>query len=485
MENLHPAYALFNLCLTDRSLVEEIDARISLNWVDNLLLRKCFEILIQSHKEGYIIDVPSLRHRMQHHCVLSEFDNLVGITFSLPVSIDALETHLQQLEDLYRSNQMQTGLAVIADSLRSGGCCDDALQENSRLLTKLEKKTQTGAAQLTVCVDESLVAMNEWVNGGGPKGMITGFQNLDDNLSGLRPKDYVIVAARPSMGKTTFSLSMMLSNTFQSDLPALFFSLEMSRDSLGENAMANLAQIPLDSLRNGCLTEHQWSKYHEVAKNLDQYNFLIDDDSITVEELCRRARAVHRAHGGLKGVLIDYLQLLTTKSISSENRNLEISEISRQLKALSKELGCPVIALSQLNRSLEQRSDKRPINSDLRDSGSLEQDADIILFLYRDAAYYEKADPELGEVIVGKARKARKGSYHIRFQGRYCRFVDFDDGFKPESFCDTSSTNSEEKEPSQRSFQEMYSPDPQPGPKTPVACGSKQNSPIRFINNEN
>jgi replicative DNA helicase len=207
--------------------------------------------------------------------------------------------------------------------------------------------------------------------------------------------------------------------------PVLIFSMEMPGDSLALRMMSSLGEIPLQHLRTGNITERDWPNVMSVVGMLSERPMFIDDTpALTPTELRSRARRVAREHGQLGLIVIDYLQLMQTGG-SSDNRTMEISEISRSLKALAKELKVPVIALSQLNRSLEQRADKRPVMSDLRESGAIEQDADLIVFIYRDEVYHpETRDKGMAEIIIGKQRNGPIGRLPLVFQGEFTRFLD-------------------------------------------------------------
>ncbi len=255
-------------------------------------------------------------------------------------------------------------------------------------------------------------------------GLATGYYDFDQMTSGLQPADLIIVAGRPSMGKTTFAMNIVESVAMLNKTkPALVFSMEMPSESLAMRMLASLGRVEQTKIRNGKLDEDDWSRFGAGVAQLSETKILIDDTpALSPTEVRARARRVVREHGGLSLIAIDYLQLMNVKG-GSENRTTEISEISRSLKALAKELNVPVIALSQLNRELEKRPNKRPVMSDLRESGAIEQDADLIVFVYRDEVYYEDS-PEKGvaEIIIGKQRNGPIGAVKLRFEGRYSRF---------------------------------------------------------------
>lgn len=261
-------------------------------------------------------------------------------------------------------------------------------------------------------------------SGNSLTGLSTGYYDFDEMTSGLQPADLVIIAGRPSMGKTTFAVNIAEHAAMQlKDRPVLVFSMEMPSDSLAVRMLSSLGRVEQTKIRNGKLDEEDWSRFGAGVAQLAETKILIDDTpALSPTELRSRARRVVREHGNLSLIVIDYLQLMSIKS-SSENRTSEISEISRSLKALAKELNVPVIALSQLNRELEKRPNKRPVMSDLRESGAIEQDADLIAFVYRDEVYNEDSpDKGTAEIIIGKQRNGPIGTVKLRFEGRYSRF---------------------------------------------------------------
>ncbi|EGT3611628.1 replicative DNA helicase [Morganella morganii] len=265
----------------------------------------------------------------------------------------------------------------------------------------------------------------------GLTGTPTGFNELDEKTCGLQPGDLVLLGARPSMGKTALALAISQGALNQAERPVFFFSLEMPAAQIMQRLLSDLGNVPLTSIRRATLNDDDWVCLGTAMQQIDAWGqrLVIDDSSdVTPAFLRARARRYSRKYGQPGLVIVDYLQLM--RSPGQENRTQEISEISRSLKALAKELGCPVLALSQLNRALEQRADKRPTNGDLRDSGSLEQDADLILFLYRDEVYNEHStDKGMAEIIIGKQRQGPLGKVNVQFNGVYTRFSDFPHGY--------------------------------------------------------
>ena len=304
---------------------------------------------------------------------------------------------------------------------------DEAEREVFAIAEK--RSSSTEGPQNVLSVLESTIARIETLgkleNHNGVTGVTTGFVDLDKKTAGLQPSDLIIVAARPSMGKTTFAMNLCENAAMASDKPVLVFSLEMPAEQIMMRMIASLARVDQTKIRTGQnLEEAEWSKIASVFGMFKQKNNLYIDDSsgLTPTELRSRARRVYRENGGLSMIMVDYLQLMRVPGFS-DNRTLEIAEISRSLKALAKELEVPVIALSQLNRTLEQRADKRPVNSDLRESGSIEQDADLIMFIYRDEVYNDNSeDKGVAEIIIGKQRNGPIGRVRLAFNGQFSRF---------------------------------------------------------------
>ncbi len=253
-------------------------------------------------------------------------------------------------------------------------------------------------------------------------GVATGYTDLDELLSGLQENALYIVGARPAMGKSSFALGMASHVAQNSTKPVLFFSLEMGHQELTQSILAAEARVDRTKLRTGKLAEADWAKIGKAIGRLEVPLFLDDNPRVTVMEIRAKARRIKARYGGLGLIVIDYLQLMGGSS-TAENRQLEVSEISRNLKVLARELEVPIVALSQLSRSLEARSDKRPMLSDLRESGSLEQDADVVMFLYRDEVYNaESPDKGSAEVIIAKHRAGPIGTKRLVFLGHYTRF---------------------------------------------------------------
>ena len=300
----------------------------------------------------------------------------------------------------------------------------------SKVFEIAEKRTgeNEGPKDVTTVLTKTVNRLDELVKQGRDiTGVSTGYTDLDDKTSGLQRSDLIIVAARPSMGKTTFAMNLCENAMMLQDKPVLVFSLEMPAEQIMMRMLASLSRVNQTHIRTAQLDDEEWARMSGTIKTLKKKdNLYIDDSSgLTPMELRTRARKIARDKGGISLIMIDYLQLMRVPSLS-ENRTLEIAEISRSLKALAKELEVPVVALSQLNRTLEQRADKRPINSDLRESGSIEQDADLIMFIYRDEVYNEASEMKgIAEIIIGKQRNGPIGTSRLTFQGQFSRFDNY------------------------------------------------------------
>lgn len=263
----------------------------------------------------------------------------------------------------------------------------------------------------------------------GITGISSGYKELDKKTDGLHQSELIIIAARPSMGKTTFAMNLCENVAMNEKKPVLIFSLEMPGNQIITRMLASLSKVDHIRIRTGQLNNKDREKVsNTIELLLERHNIYIDDSSyLTPTDIRGRSRRLFREHNGLSLIMIDYLQLMRVPALSN-NRTSEISEISRSLKALAKELKIPIIAISQLNRSLEQRVDKHPINSDLRESGAIEQDADVILFIYRDEIYHENSDMKgIAEIILGKQRNGPIGSIKLIFNGQWSRFDNYVD----------------------------------------------------------
>ncbi|MGZ4958736.1 MAG: replicative DNA helicase [Methylomonas sp.] len=306
----------------------------------------------------------------------------------------------------------------------------DLLENAERRVFEIAEQRQKGQGGFTAIKSLLAKAVDKiemlYEQEGDITGASTGFTDLDEKTSGLQPADLIIVAGRPSMGKTTIAMNMAENVAVKSGMPVAVFSMEMPGEALAMRMMSSLGRIDQHKVRTGKLDDDDWPRLTSAINLLAETKLFIDDTpALTPTEVRSRARRLTREHGQLGLIVLDYLQLMQSPS-SGDNRVQQISDISRGLKALAKELNVPVIALSQLNRNLEQRPNKRPVMSDLRESGAIEQDADLIIFVYRDEVYNEDSpDKGIAEVIIGKQRNGPLGTVRLTFLGQYTRFENF------------------------------------------------------------
>ncbi len=335
-------------------------------------------------------------------------------------------------------NLISVGTEISDSAFHPQGRKSAELLDNaeSKVFAIAEQRSKGGSgfspikSLLTKAVDriETLFQQEEPITG-----LSTGFNDFDAMTSGLQPADLIIVAGRPSMGKTTFAMNIAEHVAIQSGKAVAVFSMEMPGDALAMRMMSSLGRIDQLRVRTGKLEDDEWPRLSSAVSMLAETRLYIDDTpALTPTEVRARARRLKRENKDLGLIVLDYLQLMQAPG-EGDNRTGEISAISRSLKALAKELDLPVIALSQLNRSLEQRTNKRPIMSDLRESGAIEQDADLIVFIYRDEVYNEDStDKGMAEIIIGKQRNGPIGTTRLTFLGQYTKFENYIDELYPD-----------------------------------------------------
>ncbi len=310
-------------------------------------------------------------------------------------------------------------------------------EAEARILAIGEGGRQNEFFEIEPLMTETVNRIQELYDRGGSNeitGVATGFIELDKMTSGLQKGDLVIVAGRPSMGKTSFAMNIAEHVAIKEGLPVLIFSMEMSATQLASRMLGSVGRVNQGRLRTGRLSDEEWPRVIQSIGYLSKAPMLIDETgSLNSLELRSRARRMARKYGNVGLIVIDYLQLMSGRGTNSnENRTNEISEISRSLKSLAKEMQCPVIALSQLNRGLEGRENKRPMMSDLRESGAIEQDADVILFIYRDEVYHPETDAVgIAEIIIGKQRNGPIGPVKLCWQGEFTKFDNLALGYTP------------------------------------------------------
>ncbi len=330
-------------------------------------------------------------------------------------------------------NLVQVGTEIVDSALSpQGRDAQQLLDESESKIFQIAEAGKnnrigfTDIKELLPQVAERIDQLFQRDNPSDVTGVPTGYKDLDMMTSGLQPGDLVIIAGRPSMGKTSLALNIAEYVAIDTGLPAAIFSMEMASTQLVSRLIGSVGKLNQHKMRTGQLDDNDWEKLSYALGQLNEAPIFIDEGSaLNPYEVRARARRLHKQCGKLGLVVIDYLQLMGTSG-STENRATEISEISRSLKSLAKELNVPVVALSQLNRSVEQRPDKRPVMSDLRDSGAIEQDADVIMFIYRDEVYNpESPDKGVAEIILAKQRNGPVGRVKLTFLGEFTKFENY------------------------------------------------------------
>ncbi|MEZ5525891.1 MAG: replicative DNA helicase [Pseudomonadales bacterium] len=343
-------------------------------------------------------------------------------------------SNIRAYAEIIRERSILRQLVTVANEI-ADDAFDTGGRNSSEVLDEAERKVfqiaearpnVTGPQPINPVITKAIERIDElYQSDSAITGLSTGFSDIDMMTAGLQPSDLIIIAGRPSMGKTTFAMNIVEHAVISNEKPVVVFSMEMPADALVNRMLSSLGRINQTKMRTGQLDDDDWPRLTSAVSLLKDRPLFIDDNAaLSPTEVRSRSRRIAREHGPLGLIMIDYLQLMQVKGFA-ENRAGEISEISRSLKALAKELSVPVIALSQLNRSLEQRPNKRPVMSDLRESGSIEQDADVIAFIYRDEVYNEDSpDKGVAEIIIGKQRNGPIGIRRLAFIGKYTKFED-------------------------------------------------------------
>ncbi|CAM4047454.1 replicative DNA helicase [Vreelandella rituensis] len=395
--------------------------------------RLVFNVMTYMAEAGQPLDVVTLSEALEAR---DQLDTVGGLAFLAELARNTPSaSNIRAYADIVRERATLRKLIRAASQIADGAFspqgrpADELLDEAERLVFQIseERPKSGGPLGMSELLTKAVDRIDELFNlKGEMTGLSTGFRDLDEMTTGWQPSDLVIIAGRPSMGKTSFAMNLVEHAVISSDKAVMVFSMEMPAESLMLRMLSSLGRIDQTRVRTGQLEDEDWPRLTSAVNLLKDKQLFIDDTAaLSPNEMRSRIRRVVREHGNMALIMIDYLQLMQIPGFS-ENRTGEISEISRSLKGMAKEFGCPVVALSQLNRSLEQRPNKRPVMSDLRESGAIEQDADVIAFVYRDEVYNpDNPDNQgLAELIIGKQRNGPIGTVHMAFIGKYTRFED-------------------------------------------------------------
>ena len=387
-----------------------------------------FETMVELHNEGKPVDPITLQNRLKEKDIPPEITALEFVRELLEVPTSANVKYYADIvaEKASLRKLIKATESVENDCYAQKDSVETIMDEAEKNIFKVLQRRNAGdfvpiSTVVNNALDKiSLAARNK----GAVTGIPTGFIDLDFKTAGLQPSDLILIAARPSMGKTAFVLNIAQHIAFRQGLPAAIFSLEMSKEQLVNRLFSLQSGVDAQKLRTGNLDESDWENLIEGATDIGQSKLIIDDTpGISIGELRSKCRR-YKLEQGLSIIMIDYLQLMTGSGKSAESRQQEISEISRSLKGLARELQVPVIALSQLSRAVESRPDKRPMLSDLRESGAIEQDADVVMFIYRDDYYnHESPDKGISEIIIAKQRNGPIGTVKLAWLPELTKFA--------------------------------------------------------------
>lgn len=386
-----------------------------------------FETMVELYQEGKPAELVTILDKLKEKGISPE---ICGLEF-IRDTTDAVSTsaNIKYYAEIVAEKSLSRKLIKVTEGIATACYMDkermDVILENTekQVFNLVQKRSGSEYEDMRQVVLRTLNHIEQAAKSKGRiTGIATGFRDLDYKLSGLQKQALIVLAARPAMGKTAFVLNMAEYIALHSRVPTVIFSLEMGKEQLVNRLLAMNSKVNSQSILTGDLKDSEWADLMESARTIGESALIIDDTpGISISELRSKCRKM-KLERGLGLVIIDYLQLMTTTG-RSESRQQEISEISRSLKALARELDVPVVALSQLSRAVEQRPDKRPMNSDLRESGAIEQDADVVMFLYRDE-YYNKdtEEPGITEVIIGKHRSGPTGTVKLKWMGDIQKF---------------------------------------------------------------
>jgi replicative DNA helicase len=388
-----------------------------------------YETMLELFNAGQPVDLITLQDRLKEKDVppeVASLDFVREIITTVPTS-----ANVRSYANIVREKAILRKLIKVNEEIANS--CYMGKEPLEDILAATEKSVfdllQSGNAsefvpmkQVAINVLEKIEAASR--SSSSVTGIPTGFIDLDYKTSGLQPSDFILIAARPSMGKTAFVLNLVDNVAVRKQLPCMIFSLEMSKEQLANRLLSMETNVDSQKLRTGNLADSDWDTIVEGINTLGNANLIIDDTpGISITELRSKCRKMKLEHG-LSMVIIDYLQLMSGSGRNRDNRQQEISDISRSLKALAREMNVPVVALSQLSRACETRPDHRPMMSDLRESGAIEQDADVVMFLYRDDYYNKDTEtPNIAEVIIAKQRNGPIGTVNLLWQPEYTKFV--------------------------------------------------------------
>ncbi len=429
-QSIEAEQSVIGSMIIDKSAIVQVAERLEENDFYRDGHKIIFKAIFEMFKNDTAVDLLTLLEYLKSNDLLEKAGGVTYITevsSSVPTTAN-LSSYIKIVEEKSTLRKLiKASTSIIEDSYNKQGEVANVLDKAEKKIFDIaEKRTSSDFEPLNVVLERGFLEIERLFNNRGEiTGVGSGIKDLDAKTSGFQKGDMVLIAARPSMGKTTFALNIAENAALREGKSVVIFSLEMSKEQLAYKLLCSEANVDMLKLRTGTLDDQDWESIARATGPLSKAKIYIDDTAgVSVMEMRSKCRKLKMEYG-IDLILIDYLQLMSGSS--SENRQQEVSEISRSIKALAKEMQCPVIALSQLSRAPEQRADHRPMLSDLRESGSIEQDADVVMFLYRDE-YYNKESEDRGvaECIIAKQRNGPVGTVKMAWLGQFSRFGDLE-----------------------------------------------------------
>lgn len=429
--NIDAEQSVLGAMLLDKEAIIEVTEIIGASDFYKEAHTEIYEAILNLYNRDEPVDLVTLSEELTQRKTLEAIGGIVYLT-NLSSAVPTTTNVKYYARIVEEKSILRKLIKASSDILDKGYQAEEDInnildQAEKDIFDISQKRSQEGFSPIKEVLMESFQRIEDlYQNKGGLTGITTGFIDIDRKTSGLQKSDLILIAARPSMGKTAFALNVAQNSAIKSKASVAIFSLEMSKEQLVQRLLSSESHIEIQKIRTGTLAEDEWPKLTKAMGPLAESNIYIDDTpGITVMEMKSKCRRL-KMEKGLDLIMVDYLQLMSGDG-RSESRQQEISTISRALKGLAREMDCPVVALSQLSRAPELRADHRPILSDLRESGAIEQDADIVMFLYRDEYYHEDSEKKnMGEVIIAKQRNGATGTVELAWLGQFTKFANLD-----------------------------------------------------------
>lgn len=435
-QNLEAEMSVLSACLLMPSAADKVCENLIPDMFFSDANRKIFEAIFSLHESKLPIDYTTLTNELEKNNTLALIGGIEYLSDVVDAIVSAanLEYYINIVQEKYlRRRLIEVSTNITTSAYEESSDTNEVVDNAEKQIFTVTKERKAGEFKSISEVLRSTQARIEFLakNGSAITGLPTGFNDIDIMTSGLHENELIIIAARPAMGKTAFAINLAVNAALSTPKAVAIFNLEMGAEQLAERMIGSVGGIDLKKLKTGDLSDKDWQKVNEAMSELGETNIYIEDTSgITVGDIRAKCRRLANSEKGLALVIIDYLQLIQGGARYAGNRQQEVSEISRSLKTMALELKVPVIALAQLSRAVELREDKRPIMSDLRESGSIEQDADIVAFLYRDDYYNPdkhnlSSNTSVTEFIVGKHRSGNTGTVELLFEKNLSNFADY------------------------------------------------------------